>query len=81
MDEYSEKQISELTIKIDRYACISSANCIKAAPEFFELDDERVCAFKNLNTEVEREKIIEACSVCPVNALYVYDKEGKQIVP
>jgi ferredoxin len=85
MNEFSEKTVRvgglDLKIKIDRYTCIGSANCINAAPDFFELDDERICAFKELKDGIEKEKIIEACTVCPVNALYVYDKEGKQIVP
>jgi ferredoxin len=81
MSDFSEKQISGLKVKIDRLTCIASKNCINAAPEFFELDDERICAFKELKNGIEKEKIIEACSVCPVSALYVSDENGKQIVP
>ncbi len=34
------------------------------------------------NTEgIEPELIVEACSVCPVNALSVDDKDGTQLVP
>ena len=81
MNRFVERKISGLTIKIDRGSCIASANCINAAPEFFEFDDERICAFKGLTDGIENEKIIEACSVCPVNALYVFDEMGKQIIP
>jgi len=81
MNRFVERKISGLTIKIDRGSCIASANCINAAPEFIEFDDERICAFKELKDEIENEKIIEACSVCPVNALYVFDEMGKQIIP
>jgi len=81
MSRFVERKVSGLTVKIDRGSCIASANCINAAPEFFEFDDERICAFKGLTDGIENEKIIEACSVCPVNALYVFDDGGKQVVP
>ena len=81
MSEHSEKQISNLKVKIDRYSCIGSSNCIHAAPDFFELDDERICSFKETKEETRKDIIVEACSVCPVNALFVFNDEGKQIVP
>ena len=81
MSEFSEKQVSNLRVKIDRYSCIGSSNCIHAAPDFFELDDERICVFKETNEKTEQDIIVEACSVCSVNALLVFDEEGKQIVP
>ena len=81
MSRFVERKVSGFTIKIDRGSCIASANCINAAPDFFELDDERICAFKGRTDGIENEKIIEACSVCPVNALYVFDDGGKQVVP
>ena len=81
MSDFVERKITELTVKIDRTTCIASQNCIKAAPKLFELDDERICTFLDSIEEKETEKIIEACSVCPVSALFVYGKDGKQIVP
>jgi ferredoxin len=81
MSDSVERKISGITVKIERMSCIGTANCIKVAPEIFELDDENICAFKEPPAEKEEEIIKEACSVCPVNALYVFDKEGKQVVP
>jgi len=88
MDDFSENKISGLTIRIDRTSCIATANCIKAAPEVFKLDDEKISSFIEPLTEtlptgrqVERERIIEACSLCPVDALQVFDENNKQIVP
>jgi ferredoxin len=81
MEESEEKKISDLTIKIDRTTCIATANCIKAAPEVFELDDERICSFKADLIEIENGRLIEACSVCPVDALSVINKKGEKIVP
>jgi ferredoxin len=81
MSEFVQEKIGDLTIRIDRETCIGSANCIKAAPEVFELDSEKICAFKEGRGAVEREVVIEACRVCPVDALYVIDPAGQQLVP
>ena len=81
MSSLVEGKIGELTIRIDRDTCIGSANCIKAAPEVFELDGEKICAFKGSRGAVERDVVIEACRVCPVDALYVVDAAGQQLVP
>ena len=81
MNDIIEKKVSGLTIKIERTACIASENCIKAEPNLFELDDERICKFVESDEFIEKDKIVEACSVCPVSALYVYDNDKKQIVP
>ena len=76
-----ERQISNLTVKIERLNCIGSKNCINAAPDLFELDDEQICAFKANTEGIPQEIILEACSVCPVNALYVKDQNNNQLVP
>jgi ferredoxin len=81
LNDYFERNISDLKIRIDRPTCIGSENCIKSAPKLFVLDSERYCSFVEPVEEDDKDKIIEACSVCPVNALYVYDDKGKQIVP
>ncbi len=81
MAETTEKIISGLKVRIERYTCIASKNCINSAPELFELDDEHICAFRVLKDGISKEKIIEACSVCPVSALFVFDENGKQLVP
>jgi len=81
MSDVIEENISGLTIKIDRTTCIATSNCIKVSPDVFELDEERICSFVTPTNDVEKEIIIEACSVCPVNALYVLTEDGKQLVP
>ncbi len=81
MGDFVERKIGDLTIRIDRNTCIGSANCIKAAPEVFELDSEKICAFKDNRGKGDRDVVIEACSVCPVDALYVIDATGTQLVP
>lgn len=81
MNDFPEQNISGLIIKIDRTTCIGTANCIRVAPEVFELDNVKICSFKDNASSIEKETLIESCSVCPVNALHVTDKEGNQIIP
>ncbi len=81
MNDFQTKKISELTVKIDRSTCIATTNCSRVAPEVFQLDEENIISFKNDNNDIEKERLIEACSVCPVNALSVLDKEGNELVP
>ncbi|MFQ5962216.1 MAG: ferredoxin, partial [Candidatus Methylomirabilales bacterium] len=61
--------------------CISTSNCMKVAPEVFEFDGDNICAFKGDPPDIDRERLIDACSVCPVDALIVVDEHGKQLVP
>jgi len=81
MSDIVERQISDLIVKIERPSCIGSKNCINAAPDLFELDDKQICSFKENTEGISQDVIVEACSVCPVNALYVYNEKGKQLVP
>ena len=81
MSNIVKRKISELIVKIDRPNCIASKNCIKVAPDLFELDENQICTFKENTEGINPEVIVEACSVCPVNALYVNDDDGYQIVP
>jgi ferredoxin len=81
MNDLPERKVSRLTVIIDRLTCISTGNCIKVSPEVFEFDDEKICSFKIPYADVQKEKIIEACSVCPVNALSIIDENGIKLVP
>ena len=81
MNDTVEKKVSGFIVKIERPTCIGSKNCIKAAPNLFDLDDEQICSFMENTEGIKPEIILEACSVCPVSALYVNDQEGNQLVP
>ena len=77
----TERRIGDLTVSIDRDSCISSGNCVKVAPGLFELDDESIVVFARTADSADRDLVIEACEVCPVEALTVKDSSGKQIIP
>lgn len=76
-----ERKTAGLTVRIDRNTCMANGSCVKIAPELFHIDDESICAFVEPASEIERERLIEACRLCPVDALMVLDAEGRSIVP
>ena len=80
MADFVERQVGVLTVRIDRTTCAAFRDCIGIAPEAFALDDEGIVAFTH-SEGVDREKLIEACAVCPVDALAVFDENGEQLVP
>lgn len=75
-----ERRVGDLTIRIDRTLCVGFGDCVEAAPDAFDLDAEDIATFVNPDA-VAREKLLEACAVCPVDALLVFDHAGRQIVP
>jgi ferredoxin len=79
-DEYREQDISGLKIEIDRTMCIGSGNCVNLAPEVFELDEENLVDFTDDPQDIDQDRLVEACSLCPVDALGVVE-DGEQIVP
>jgi len=76
-----ERKIGELTVRIDRTSCIGSANCVKVAPELFRMDDEGIASFAPEAEGASAETVVEACGVCPVEALSVLAADGTQRVP
>lgn len=71
---------SGLTILIDRDLCVGFGDCVTASPEAFELDEDGIAVFGAPET-VPRERLLEACDACPVDALTVLDEDGRQLVP
>lgn len=81
MADTLERKIGGLTVRIDRETCIGTGNCIIVAEDVFEFDDQSVCAFVDDAAGTDRDKLIEACRICPVDALILIDENDKQIVP
>ena len=80
MSGQRERIVHGLRVVIDRDQCVGFGDCVREAPEGFELDDATVAVFANPEA-VERERLLRACDACPVDAITVYDETGKQIVP
>ncbi|MBA2414935.1 MAG: ferredoxin [Geodermatophilaceae bacterium] len=61
-------------VKADFETCQGYANCVMAAPEVYDIDDEgTVVLLKEEITDEERAKVDEAVNSCPVSALSVED--------
>jgi len=75
-----ERVAGDLRIRIDRLLCVGFGDCVEAAAEAFELDDEGIAVFVNPET-VDRETLLRACDACPVDALTVLGPDGEQLVP
>lgn len=70
----------KLTVKVLRDKCIGAAPCVVIAPKVFQLDDEGIAVVQKQNAESD-EKLMEAAEACPVQAIEVYDEDGKKIFP
>jgi ferredoxin len=76
-----ERRIGELTIRIDRTLCVGFGDCMEVAPDVFEFDADGICAFRAECGEPEPDRLVEACDVCPVDALVALDAKGVQLAP
>ena len=81
MTDFEERKVGSLTVRIDRSTCIGTSNCAKIAPDLFVLDDERIITFREPAADVVAEIVVEACRVCPVDALAAFDADGRQVAP
>ncbi|MFW6079872.1 MAG: ferredoxin [Gemmatimonadota bacterium] len=81
MSDAPEREFGGLTVRIDRLLCVGFGDCIDVAPDVFEFDDEGIVRFRDDAAEIDRDRLIESCDVCPVDALTVIDEDGETIVP
>jgi ferredoxin len=75
-----ERIVHGLRVVIDRELCVGFADCVKEAPEGFKLDQDTIATFLNPEA-VERERLLRACDACPVDAITIWDADGRQLVP
>jgi len=67
-------------IVVDRDLCIGAASCIAVSPTTFELDGENKAIVIDANA-ADDETLKQAAQSCPTRAIFLFDKEGKQIYP
>lgn len=61
-------------LKADFGACQGYANCVDAAPDVYDIDDDGVVVLlKEEISDDERPRIEEAARSCPVSALVIED--------
>ena len=81
MTDVVERRLGDLVVRIDRLLCVGFGDCIEMAPELWEFDDEGIVAFRDPAPHPGRERIIDSCAVCPVDALAVLDADGTPLAP
>jgi len=81
LSEIEEGKVGDLTVKIDRLICVGFGDCIEVDPTPFEFDDEGIATLRKELNGMEEAHLLEACRLCPVDALTVLDPEGRQLVP
>ena len=69
-----------MKIEVNREVCITIASCIAIAPDVFELDEEGKARVKD-PTGADQASILLAAQSCPVDAITIFDDNGKQIHP
>lgn len=81
MTDFEEREVGDLTVKIDRLLCVGFGDCIDVAPAAFEFDGDGIATLLDTAGSVTRQRILEACEACPVDALVVLDEGGEQLLP
>ena len=76
-----ERRIGDFTVRIDRLLCVGFGDCIDAAPDLFEFDDEGIAVFLATTGDVELDRLREACECCPVDALTLLAADGTVLAP
>jgi ferredoxin len=73
--------MSKYKISIDKDRCVGSTLCIMQAPDIFELDAEHQSHVIDPDTD-DDEGLLDAARACPMNAIFLIDKEtGEQVWP
>lgn len=74
-------QIGMVTVTIDRDLCIGAASCVAVAPQAFQLDSEAKAIILPTASEESEQSLFDAARACPVAAIIIKDKTGKQVLP
>jgi ferredoxin len=78
--ESEERRVHGFRVRIDRELCVGFGDCVTEAPEAFRLDNADLATFE-YPERTTPETLLHACDACPVDAITVWDAEGRQIVP
>jgi ferredoxin len=82
----------KVKVTVDDKVCIGSGTCVVLASKYFELNDDGKAELKpserakTKGSELEldvtssgKEKLLQAASACPVQAIRIVDEKGKKI--
>jgi ferredoxin len=72
--------VGDLRVQIDRDICVGFGDCAAQAPDAFQLDGDGLAEFATPE-QTPRDTLLRACDACPVDAIFVWDQDGRQLVP
>ena len=81
MANLEERTIGGLIVRIDRLLCVGFEDCVACAPRVFRMDDQGIACFTEDTGPIDPVELIEACRICPVDALSATDASGRQLAP
>ena len=67
--------VNRIEITVDRALCIGSGDCVDAAPDVFQLDDEDKATVVDPDG-ASVDDIVTAAGNCPVAAIFVVGESG-----
>lgn len=82
LKEYERKKAESKISKIvvDRDLCIGAASCIAVSSATFEFDNENKAVVIDADA-ADDDTLIAAAESCPTKAIFLFNKDGKQIFP
>ncbi len=69
------------TVKVDAGTCISTGNCVRAAPTAFAFTDEDVSEPQPGVAELADDRLVQVARGCPVGAIHLFAEDGAEINP
>lgn len=81
MSDTKTRQVGDLSVTVDRSLCIGAASCVAVAPQAFELDDQAIAIILDTADQESSDSLLDAARSCPVDAIIITDKDGKQLHP
>lgn len=59
-----------MTLEVDRYICVGAGNCVLAAPEVFDQDDDGLVQLLQTDPAADQQEAVRrAASRCPSGAI------------
>jgi ferredoxin len=81
VEDFVQRHIGALIVRIDRNLCVGFGDCMEPAPEVFELDEDGVIRFRTVAVNPTEAQLRSACNACPVDALTLLDAAGVHVAP
>ena len=80
MDQYEERVIDGLRVRIDRTLCVAFEDCAHLQPTVFHLAEDGVITFVPDPPPITSQQLMQACEACPVSALSLFTESGEALL-